>query len=142
MARYVDLETGETLEGTIARDGDKIIRKESLQYERLDIPFVRLHEFPTELTKTEQRVMHYACNHEHLRGRDNAILTGNNHEIKKASDLGMYAGIKDKRQGRKAVESLIGRGLIAKYGGKFHLSWKVGTIGQSAIEKEIYNLFQ
>ena len=27
MARYVDLETWETLEGTIAREGDKIIRK-------------------------------------------------------------------------------------------------------------------
>lgn len=142
MARYVDLETGETLEGTIAREGDKIIRKESLQYKRLDIPFMRLHEFPTELTKTEQKIMYYVCNHNHLRGRDNAILTGNHHEIKKATDLGLQAGIKDKRQGRKAVESLIGRGIIAKYGGKFHLSWRVGTIGQSAIEKEIYNLFQ
>ena len=141
MARYANLETGEIEEGELAREGDRIIRKESLQYKRLDIPFIRLHEFPTELTKTEQRVMHYVLDHNHLRGKDNAILTGNNHEIKKATDLGAVAGIKDKRQGRKAVESLINRGLIAKYGGKFHLNWKVGTIGQSAIDKEIYNLF-
>ena len=142
MGLYADLETGEMVEGTIARTGDRIIRKESLQYIKLALSFVRLHEFPMELTKTEQKIMNYVCNHNHLRGRDNAILTGNHHEIKKATDLGLQAGIKDKRQGRKAVESLIGRGLIAKYGGKFHLSWRVGTIGQSAIEKEIYNLFQ
>ena len=142
MGLYADLETGEMVEGTIARTGDRIIRKESLQYIKLALSFVRLHEFPMELTKTEQRVMHYVLDHNHLRGRDNAILTGNNHEIKKATDLGAVAGIKDKRQGRKAVESLVGKGLIAKYGGKFHLNWRIGTIGQDTILKEIYNLFQ
>jgi len=139
---YADLETGEMVEGTIARTGDRIIRKESLQYIKLALSFVRLHEFPMELTKTEQRVMHYVLDHNHLRGRDNAILTGNNHEIKKATDLGAVAGIKDKRQGRKAVKSLVRKGFIAKYGGKFHLNWRIGTIGQDTILKEIYNLFQ
>ena len=142
MAQWINRETGEIAEGELAREGDKIIRKESLQYIKLGLQFIRLYEYPMELTKAEQKIMHYACNHEHLRGKDNAILTGNNHEIKKASDLGMYAGINDKRQGRKAVKSLVDRGLIAKYGGKYHLSWKVGTIGQDAILKEIYNLFQ
>ena len=142
MGLYADLETGEMVEGTIARTGDRIIRKESLQYIKLALSFVRLHEFPMELTKTEQRVMHYVLDHNHLRGRDNAILTGNNHEIKKATDLGAVAGIKDKRQGRKAVESLVRKGFIAKYGGKFHLNWRIGTIGQDTILKEIYNLFQ
>lgn len=142
MGLYADLETGEMVEGTIARTGDRIIRKESLQYIKLALSFVRLHEFPMELTKIEQRVMHYVLDHNHLRGRDNAILTGNNHEIKKATDLGAVAGIKDKRQGRKAVESLVRKGFIAKYGGKFHLNWRIGTIGQDTILKEIYNLFQ
>ena len=142
MGLYADLETGEMVEGIIARTGDRIIRKESLQYIKLALSFVRLHEFPMELTKTEQRVMHYVLDHNHLRGRDNAILTGNNHEIKKATDLGAVAGIKDKRQGRKTVESLVRKGFIAKYGGKFHLNWRIGTIGQDTILKEIYNLFQ
>ena len=142
MAKYVDVETGEVVEGTLARLGDRIIKRESLQYTKLALPFVRLHEFPVELTKAEQKILHYAISHEHLRGKDNAILTGNNHEIKKASDLGIYAGINDKRQGRRAVESLIGKGIIANFGGKFHLSWRVATIGQGAIAKDIYNLFQ
>lgn len=142
MARYVDLETGETLEGTIARDGDKVIRKESFQYRTLDMPFVRLHELPTGLTKAEQKVLHYAISHEHLRGRDNAILTGNGYEVKNAYDLGAYSGITDKRQAQQVVEKLIGKGFLARYGGKYHLNWRIATVGKKTIAKDIYNLFQ
>ena len=36
MAQWINRETGEIAEGELAREGDKIIRKESLQYKRLD----------------------------------------------------------------------------------------------------------
>lgn len=142
MKQYVDIATGEIIEGTLARSGDRVIRKESLQYKPFDLTFVKLHNPPMGLTKTEQKIMGYVLNHDHLRGRDNAILTGNEREIRTASDLGSLAGIKGKRQSQHAVESLIEKGTIAKYDGKLHLNCYIATIGDKAMDKDIIRLFE
>lgn len=142
MAQYVDTETGEILEGTLALPGDRILRKASQEYIPFDLTFVKLHTPLMGLTKTEQKIMGYVLNHDHLRGRDNAILTGNEREIRTAADLGALAGINGKRQSQQAVDSLIKKGTIAKYEGKLHLNCYIATIGDKAMDRNIINLFR
>ncbi len=141
IARYVDLDTGETVEGTIAQTGDMIIRSASLQQKKIEIPFVKLHRYPSGLTKTENKIMAFALDHNHLRGRDNAILTGNERPIKTAADLGRLAGINSARQAQEAVRGLVDKRFLGIYDGVYHLNYQIATIGRGTIDKQIYKLF-
>lgn len=147
MQRIYDINTGEFQElqdgeriAVLSR-GDRVLRESSLKFKKLsNRRFLKLYRLPSELTKTEYKIMMSVLTPDHIRANDNVIVHSNGKMADRAA-IASFAGMVNSEVFRRAIRGLKKKGVIAETKTGVVINPEYATIGSNTLEESTYNVF-
>lgn len=147
MQRIVDINTGEFQDlqdgerAVVLSQGDRVLRESSLKFKKLsNRRFLKLYRLPSELTKTEYKIMVSILTPDHIRANDNVIVYSNGKMADRAA-IASFAGMVNSEVFRRAIRGLKKKGVIAETKTGVVINPEYATIGSNTLEESTYDVF-
>lgn len=147
MQRIYDLNTGEFQDlqdgerAVVLSRGDRVLRENSLKFRKLsNRRFLKLYRLPSELTKTEYKIMMSVLTPDHIRADDNVIVHSNGKTADRAA-IASFAGMVNSEVFRRAMRGLKKKGVIAETKTGLALNPEYATIASNTLDRDTYDAF-
>lgn len=137
---FQDLQDGER--AVVLSQGDRVLRENSLKFKKLsDRRFLKLYRLPpSELTKTEYKIMMSVLTPDHIRANDNVIVHSNGKTADRAA-IASFAGMVNSEVFRRAIRGLKKKGVIAETKTGIVINPEYATIGSNTLDRDTYDAF-
>lgn len=147
MQKIVDTATGEFQDlqdgerAVVLTQGDRVLRENSLKFRKLsNRRFLKLYRLPSELTKTEYKIMMSVLTPDHIRANDNVIVHSNGKTADRAA-IASFAGMVNSEVFRRAIRGLKKEGVIAETKTGIVINPEYATIGSNTLDRDTYDAF-
>ena len=144
MQRIIDTATGEFQDlqdgerAVVLSQGDRVLRENSLKLSNRR--FLKLYRLPSELTKTEYKIMMSVLTPDHIRANDNVIVHSNGKTADRAA-IASFAGMVNSEVFRRAIRGLKKKGVIAETKTGLALNPEYATIASNTLDRDTYDAF-
>jgi hypothetical protein len=147
MQKIVDTATGEFQDlqdgerAVVLSRGDRVLRENSLKFRKLsNRRFLKLYRLPSELTKTEYKIMMSVLTPDHIRANDNVIVHSNGKTADRVA-IAAFAGMVNSEVFRRAMRGLKKKGVIAETKTGLALNPEYATIASNTLDRDTYDAF-